>query len=1190
MATGNFMIPGRVSPAQQQAGDAAAAAKNTRGTTQVHTKSDNNERKTDVKNGNLTPEKQFEAESKQQVVQSGESNVLNGYRSVTYNISLSALDGNDLANPERYRNSDLKYLILKSGGKGSHLMTGGSNVYSAGISDPNAPEKKENKTAADKAAARTRRNSGTLGQEASDFFDGFNSESPGRFDMFIENIDIETLMSPGAETNVTLATKIKFDVIEPYSVNGFIEALHVSALAAGYPNYLLASFLLKMEFWGYPDNVDLPEPEKIKNAERYFPIGIVEMEVDITDKGTRYRCNAVPYNERSFGQPNVIKKPIKMTGKTVKEIIKNLFKSINQQGEEDAVKSGRTGNQRDIYQYKFEKWDPSQGFVNADFSTEIGNSKFTEILKDNALYNMNDPAGPNVKPNAYKRDGAAQPSPGQQSNSPEAIKYNPDASTIHFPEGLSVSDCIISVVKDSDYTKNLLKNIGKPGVPDEFGMIDYFLIRLEVTNQTNLDSNGQKPYQIYTYIIAPYKIHISRVPNYGHNRYPEENLKKLSLREYNYIYTGKNIDVLNFKLHFNTLYFEGVPAEMANKDTPGPKNSAVPANTPKVKRTPKSGNSVMEQSAADQIPLAPLRVITTPVQAPTGGNAGQPRDNPYNLLAKHLHEAVVNSKSGMLTGEIEILGDPFFLVTSGAGNYRPPPGGKGKTATGEAEHNYSEVIITINFRNPIDYGGPEQGGMMQFNKNRTPFSGAYRVLKQVSSFRDGIFKQKLDILRVPGQVLDNSIQSENASDVIAESPKSGSQVVPSESRAPEARAPASSTEALNRLTKKSQNENSGGGNIANLGVDQVDALGGLGGDNLISPFLDPMQMAQNSLNLGTNSGQLQDAAELTSAVKVLNGGDLSYPISTAVATDIVNMEGIDSANVANMGSGIGKDATLLVTPASSIPSSFTANEIKQGLNIDDIKAPGRIISSNNVLSTNALSSIRNNTNADSLVGGLGNKLAKLNAPAADPSGIASGLGLDPRKTSGLFGGNLVGNLSNKISDIFKNVPSNVNLERATAAGLAVDLLPASKLANIPATPPYSTAPVAQSDVAYANTVLSRGGPNALADLYGVNSISKLSSSIVPQELISGADQYSSPVPNPFANQSTIFNKTDASVITDKLATANSQLSKYTNVPSIPDMGSLSSVSSKYGSSSMGQSPLDKLVGKIPKSDINDFYG
>jgi hypothetical protein len=76
----------------------------------------------------------------------------------------------------------------------------------------------------------------------------FNKESPGSYDLFLDNLEIDTLMTPTEETGPALGTKVRFDVFEPYSVNGFIEALHVAGVAAGWGGYITATFLLKVDF------------------------------------------------------------------------------------------------------------------------------------------------------------------------------------------------------------------------------------------------------------------------------------------------------------------------------------------------------------------------------------------------------------------------------------------------------------------------------------------------------------------------------------------------------------------------------------------------------------------------------------------------------------------------------------------------------------------------------------------------------------------------------------------------------------------------------------------------------------------------------------------------------------------------------------------------------------------------------
>jgi hypothetical protein len=127
-------------------------------------------------------------------------------------------------------------------------------------------------------------------------------------------------------------------------------------------------------------------------------------------------------------------------------------------------------------------------------------------------------------------------------------------------------------------------------------------------------------------------------------------------------------------------------------------------------------------------------------------------------MARAFHDKIINSHVSLVSGEIEIIGDPYYLTTGGWGNYNPEldTNISNSTVDGEAIANRGELQIAITFNNPIDYGTFEEGGTMYFDKkNKVPFGGIFKVSTLTSSFKDGFFKQTLTIMRQPGQFLDN---------------------------------------------------------------------------------------------------------------------------------------------------------------------------------------------------------------------------------------------------------------------------------------------------------------------------------------------------------------------------------------------------------------------------------------------------
>ena len=1123
--------------------------------------------------------------TKRQVVQTPDTNILNSYRSVTYNFTLAGLKKDYLKDPRKYRESELDLVILKSGGKGNSIISGSGPAEQ----DVRLSQRNDDADPRDRKVQSAAQTNVDVSNNNTSMIQGFNNRSPGRFDMFIENVEIDTLMAFTEGSGSTLPTQVKFEVIEPYSVNGFIEAMHVAAIAAGYPSYLQASFVLKLEFWGYPDKGNFSEPEKIPKSERYFPIGLTGIEVDITERGTRYKCTAVPFNERAFGEPNVIKKPIQMSGEYVSSILLDLIKNINEQvskSDKDG-KSESLGNKHDTYSIKFPKWSDAEGWT--DGINEIATSKLSEILKDNALYKMVDPATAG-KPDAYKKQGSSQPTPAQQSKEPEAIKYTPGKTVVQFAENMNIHEAISSVIRDSEYTRNILKDVKKS--IDQFGMINYFMVKVEVTNLNVINETTKKPFQNFEYVVTPYKVHYTRIPTYGQEQIDDRNLKSLSLRQYNYIYTGKNIDIINFKLNFNTLFFEAVPAAMGNSDTPSAKTGAAPDNGVVVRQNATPTETVQKQ----QVPTPPTKVETTPVQS-EGGNAGQPLNDPYAILAKKMHSAIIDSKASMITGEIEILGDPFYLATGGVGNYVSTPESRGKTKDGEADHIFSEVLITINFRNPIDIN-PDTG-MMIFDPELIPFSGVYKVNKVGSSFKDGNFKQRLEILRIPGQILDQDIKPSDPADANFTRPAPGNQVVPDATRAENPSQRLDSSTALEQLDRGLPSPGLPG-ELSNFTA----ATGGLGGStagmlmqtpgrvlksgalaagsSIIGQPL-PTDIASNirlnSSGLGAiNQTGLGSAALIALASNVITGNIPAPRAVGIVATAIGGLAISSVLNKSNKGSGIGEGATVKLPGVALDP---TALDVKFGSTIDPTRladgSVNSILGGTKELGAAAVGIVSSlGTKISPFAKDIGSKIAAFGGSAADPQAIGAQVGLDVSQLSGLSG-QYQSKALNQIASFGNNTPEGVNLAQAADAGVVLDYISPSKIQNIPPTTPYSTAPAPGVDIAYVNEVAAKGGATAVANLYGVSNVKGISGNLLPAGVVASA-LASIPTSqiNPFSNITGQFNAVDVNSIKDKAASAQSQLSGLTGSIPILDKNLVGSVSAKFGSSASA-SPLNKLI-------------
>jgi hypothetical protein len=104
---------------------------------------------------------------------------------------------------------------------------------------------------------------------------------------------------------------------------------------------------------------------------------------------------------------------------------------------------------------------------------------------------------------------------------------------------------------------------------------------------------------------------------------------------------------------------------------------------------------------------------------------------------------------------MEIIGDPYYIVQSGMGNYTAQATQyKNLNLDGSINWQNGEVDILINFRTPIDIN--QTTGLYNFGSSSKTspviaYSGLYNVTNITSSFRGGQFKQTLVGQRRPQQ-------------------------------------------------------------------------------------------------------------------------------------------------------------------------------------------------------------------------------------------------------------------------------------------------------------------------------------------------------------------------------------------------------------------------------------------------------
>jgi hypothetical protein len=248
-------------------------------------------------------------------------------------------------------------------------------------------------------------------------------------------------------------------------------------------------------------------------------------------------------------------------------------------------------------------------------------------------------------------------------------------------------------------------------------------------------------------------VHLSKLipPNVIPPGYDE--IKKTVLRVYDYIYTGKNTEILNLELDFNVSFFSELPADAGRRTG---------QNAPNLTGNASGGDPVSNINTGGA-KVNSTEQLTTQISADsksalkkTGGSSGT--EDVKSIQVRTL-QSLLESPADLVRITMTVMGDPYYLPTSGMGNIIVPPKGENELTDGSMNYQNGEVDITVNFRTPVDLDPVT--GLYRFIKTADQFSGLYMIIRVESKFNQNKFTQTITANKRLAQ-LSGSPQSEIA--------------------------------------------------------------------------------------------------------------------------------------------------------------------------------------------------------------------------------------------------------------------------------------------------------------------------------------------------------------------------------------------------------------------------------------------
>lgn len=552
----------------------------------------------------------------------------------------------------------------------------------------------------------------------------------------IQDVEFSTAIGPNQVSKSSNLQSGTMTIVEPYGVT-FIDSLVAASFdGTQFVNYIMHPLMLQLEFKGYDDKGNMIPTNQMITYKKRFPIVIKNMKLSVTGKGAEYRISFAPASAQGL-DPEFEKTPeeFTITAGTVKEFFEVFTqKYLLHQGTQVGTARREYGD-----------------IVKFDIDPTIADS--TIVYNKQVPLRSADPKG-------------------------DAIKL--DKSAFSIPKGTSILDVITRVMSHSSYLINLQLGLedslgGPAGPKDQTKIFNAFKTQSAI-EYIGIDESGAERKGVYDTRITrrplkiTYKIHQYPTWNGGNPNIPLfPNSIPHTVKEYNYLYTGKNIDIIDFKLDFNTTYHTAI--NTYNSQFAAQQSSE---NTDKDIDSSSRGTLSLSPSSLAAIFVPQLKLVpsATPMRykhvigdpnATTGMNV---KDRPAAQVAadvlQSIYSAPPSGGNGMISVPLTIVGDPTLLKQDDW-LYIPSPVNATEynawdsqtQAEFVAKHGHirmdaGQIVVSLTVNTPLDIDADITNQGLVYPQPRTRpalFSGQYYIQKIASKFRNGKFEQVLTLNR-----------------------------------------------------------------------------------------------------------------------------------------------------------------------------------------------------------------------------------------------------------------------------------------------------------------------------------------------------------------------------------------------------------------------------------------------------------
>ena len=534
----------------------------------------------------------------------------------------------------------------------------------------------------------------------------------------LENLVLQSRISPGSSTGNTTTGAFQFDIYEP---GGFLLMNRILSLshAFNFGNIQSAKYVLKVQFVGR--TVESSTPIAFPGT-FYYPMMLSTINASSGPEGSQYNIVAANVHKIAVAASKIVT-DIKVTNvKNVQSLLDNLETALN-------------AHEKNIRKLQVTESD-------------LVNSKYWKIKVDPTFEKY---LSKYVKPSQVDMPGTGHKASGWTADSAQyilhknqnVVTYLTNILTKQVPEFYNNFQATGSAnKKNTGEINNTLSGEGNRASEISATYSNEFIKITPSVNYTDeIDPYTNTNQEEVVLTIALHTSHTNPQTDVKKQQeatikasYQSRRFELLPIyKAYNFLFSGSNSEVLDFNLNFNQMFYltrdpsEGV--NLPNSDNENAGNAGAVTKVTKTVYVPKYLSNTTISSATAITQLENIAYVIKVPESTSQSNA----DEPNAVVA--VDQAEINAAShDFIMFDITIKGDPYWLGTPGSS----VTAAKGSTLIDSLDED--SLIAFINYL-------PDNGKSNGARQLDIAASGIYKILEVESKFQLGKFTQSLKGMR-----------------------------------------------------------------------------------------------------------------------------------------------------------------------------------------------------------------------------------------------------------------------------------------------------------------------------------------------------------------------------------------------------------------------------------------------------------